>query len=190
MRILWALLLLSIFGNATYAEPLGEYWGTAEEESKYYKIVEIPFPKGMAMEVGSFEVLPKNRLAVGTRRRDIYFVDGAFDKNPRPTYHRFASGFDEVFGLSYKEGKFYVTQQTEVTRISDQDGDGRADNFETLSDRWGFNNYHEFAFGSKLDPEGNTWVALCLSKSYQSDEPFRGWCVKVTRDGKTIPVCS
>ena len=89
-----------------------------------------------------------------------------------------------------KDGKFYVTQQTEVTRITDQNGDGRADHFETLSDRWGFNNYHEFAFGSKLDPEGNIWVALCLSKSYQSDEPFRGWCVKVTPQGKSIPVCS
>jgi hypothetical protein len=29
-----------------------------------------------------------------------------------------------------------------------------------------------------------------LSKSYQSDEPFRGWCLKITPDGKTIPVCS
>lgn len=190
MRILWALPLLLTFGNAIYAEPLGEYWGTAEEEAKYYKIVEIPFPKGMAMEVGSFEVLPKNRLAIGTRRGDIYFVDGAFAENPRPTYHRFASGLDEVFGLSHKDGTFYVTQQTEVTRISDRNGDGRADLFETLSDRWGFNNYHEFAFGSKLDSEGNTWVALCLSKSYQSDEPFRGWCVKITPEGKTIPVCS
>ncbi len=190
MRILWTLPLLLSLGNAVYAEPLGEYWGTAEEEAKYYKIVEIPFPKGMAMEVGSFEVLPNNRLAIGTRRGDIYFVDGAFAENPRPSYHRFASGLDEVFGLSYRDGKFYVTQQTEVTRISDRNGDGRADLFETLSDRWGFNNYHEFAFGSNLDSEGNTWVALCLSKSYQSDEPFRGWCVKVTPEGKTIPVCS
>ncbi len=189
MRRLLGTLLLLAFANPVYAEPLGEYWGTAEEEAKYYKIVEVPFPKGMAMEVGSFEVLPKNRLAIGTRRGDIYFVDGAFDENPRPTYHRFASGLDEVFGLSYKEGELYVTQQTEVTRITDKNKDGRADHFETLSDRWGFNNYHEFAFGSKLDPKGNIWVALCLSKSYQSDEPFRGWCLKITPEGKTIPVC-
>ena len=77
-----------------------------------------------------------------------------------------------------------------MTRITDRDDDGRADHFETLSDEWGFRNYHEFAFGSKLDPEGNIWVALCLSKSYHSDAPFRGWCLKVTPDGKTIPICS
>ena len=35
------------------AQTLGDYWGTAEEESKYYKIVEIPIPDGMAIEAGS-----------------------------------------------------------------------------------------------------------------------------------------
>ena len=92
--------------------------------------------------------------------------------------------------MAYRDGAFHVTQQTEVTRITDQDGDGRADRFDTLSDKWGFRNYHEFAFGSKPDKEGNIWVTLCLSKSYHSWVPFRGWCVKITPEGKTIPVCS
>ncbi|MCG8650681.1 MAG: hypothetical protein MI861_12665, partial [Pirellulales bacterium] len=74
--------------------------------------------------------------------------------------------------------------------ITDVNGDQRADRFETLSDVWGFKHYHEFSFGSKPDPEGNIWVALCLSKSYHSDAPFRGWCLKVTPDGRTLPVCS
>ncbi len=183
-----AILLVSI--GTLRAEPLGEYWGTAEEEAKYYRIVEVPFPEDMALEAGSFEVIPDGRLAIGTRRGDIYLVSGAFDKNPRTKFQRFAAGLDEVTGLSYKDGAFYVTQQTEVTRITDTDGDGRADDFQTLSDAWGFRNYHEFAFGSKLDQDGNIWVALCLSESYNSKVPFRGWCVKVTPDGKTIPVCS
>lgn len=186
---LTSILLLAVV-RPLHAEPLGEYWGTAEEEAKYYRIVDIPFPKDLALEVGCFEVLSKDRLAVGTRRGDIYFVDGAFAENPLPKYHKFAGGLDEVMGLSHHKGEFYVTQQTEVTRITDRNADGRADRFETLSDAWGFRNYHEFAFGSKRDADGNIWVALCLSKSYQSDEPFRGWCVKVTPEGKTIPVCS
>lgn len=172
------------------AQTLGEYWNTAEEEDRYYKIVEIPLPEDTAIEAGSFEVLPDNRLAIGTRRGDVFLVDGAFDENPRTTFHRYASGMDEIFGMSYRDGAFFVTQQTEVTKITDVDHDGRADDFQTLSDAWGFRNYHEFAFGSKLDPDGNIWVALCLSKSYHSDEPFRGWCLKVTPEGKTIPVCS
>ena len=147
-------------------------------------------PEGVEIEAGSFEVLSDERLAIGTRRGEILLVDGAFDEHPQPTYKTYASGLDEVLGMSFKDGAFFVTQQTEVTKITDENEDGKADRFRTLSDEWGFRNYHEFAFGSKLDDEGNIWVALCLSKSYQSDEPFRGWCVKVTQDGRTIPVCS
>src|SRR5690606_38424077 len=83
-----------------------------------------------------------------------------------------------------------VMQQTEVTRITDTDGDERADQFETLSDEWGFANYHEFAFGSDLDEDGNMWVALCLSKSYHSTVKFRGWALKITPDGEAIPIAS
>ena len=181
---------LALACTPLHAQKLGEYWDTAEDEARYYRIVDIPIPKGMAMEAGSFEVMPDNRLAIGTRRGDIYLVDGAFDKNPKTEFKRYAAGLDEILGMSFKDDAFYVTQQTEVTRITDLDADGRADKFETLSDVWGFRNYHEFAFGSKLDKDGNIWVALCLSKSYHSEVPFRGWCLKVTPDGKTIPVCS
>ncbi len=132
----------------------------------------------------------KKQLAIATRRGDIFLAEGVFDKHPQPKFKKFASGLDEVFGMAYRDGSFYVTQQTEVTRITDLDGDGRADRFDTLSDAWGFRDYHEFAFGSKPDVDGNIWVALCLSKSYHSDAPFRGWCLKITPDGKTIPVCS
>ncbi|MCH2115367.1 MAG: hypothetical protein MK171_10725 [Pirellulales bacterium] len=188
-----ALLLVAasflVVGSAG-ANTLGEYWGTAEKEAEYYPVVDVQVPEEMALEAGSFEVLPDNRLAVGTRRGEIYLVSGVFDENPQPRFELFARGLDEVFGLSYRDDAFYVTQQTEVTRITDTNQDGRADRFETLSDVWGFRNYHEYAFGSKMDPEGNIWVALCLTHSFKSEVPFRGWCLKVTRDGKVIPVCS
>ncbi|XZE54387.1 DUF7133 domain-containing protein [Planctomycetaceae bacterium SH139] len=189
--IMLGLTLLGITSSdRALADTLGEYWGTAEEEAKYYRIVDIPFPEELALEASSFEVLPDQRLAIGTRRGEILLVDGAFDKFPKTTFQTYAAGLDEVTGLAFRDGQFIVTQQTEVTRVSDQNQDGRADSFETLSDVWGFRNYHEFAFGSKPDQAGNTWVALCLSESYQSKVPLRGWCVKVTPEGETIPVCS
>jgi hypothetical protein len=172
-------------------EPLGEYWGTAEAEARYYRMVDVPLPKELAVEAGSLEVMPDGqRLAIGTRRGDILLVDGVFQEHPQPRFHRFASGLDEIFGMAFRDGAFLVTQQTEVTRITDVDGDDRADRFQTLSDVWGFRNYHEFSFGSRPDAEGNIWVALCLSESYNSKVPFRGWCLKVTPQGEAIPVCS
>ena len=182
------LLFLSL--ATAMAEDLGDTWGTAEREAAYYRIVNVPMPDGVYLEVGSFVTLPDGRLAIGTRRGEILLVTGASDEHPRPRLETFASGLDEVLGLAYRDGAFYVTQQTEVTRITDTNGDGRADRFDTLSDVWGFNNYHEFAMGSKFDTEGNLWVTLCLSESYTSKEKFRGWALKITPDGKTIPMCS
>ena len=134
--------------------------------------------------------MPDGQLAIGTRRGDILLATGVFEEHPEPIFRRYASGLDELLGLAYRDDAFWVTQQTEVSRIRDLDGDGRADDFQTLSDVWGFNHYHEFAFGSKPDAEGNIWVALCLSESYRSKVPFRGWCLKVTPEGETLPVAS
>ena len=171
-------------------EDLGAQWGTAREEAKYYPIVDIPIPRQVPLRPGGLEVLPDGRLAVGTRRGDIYFIRGAFEAPPKPEYHLFATGQDEIFSLAWKDGAMTAVSFGEVTRISDADGDGIADRYDTLSNHWGYAEGHEFAFGSKHDPEGNLWVALGLSGSYESHNLFRGWALKVTPSGKTIPVCS
>ncbi|MGY8688180.1 MAG: hypothetical protein ACKVHP_10660 [Verrucomicrobiales bacterium] len=180
---LWAM-------QSAHSEELGAIWGTAEEESKYYALVDIPIPAEVPMRPGSFDILPDGRLAAGTRRGDVYFISGAFEPEPNPVYHLFASGQDEIFGLAWKDESLTITQFGEVTRLTDTDGDGSADRFDTLSNNWGYAEGHEFAFGSKHDPEGNIWVALGLSASYHSRNLFRGWAVKVTPDGRMIPVCS
>ena len=172
------------------AEDLGAMWGTAAAEAKYYPIVDIPIPSTVPMRPGGLEVLPDGRLAVGTRRGDIYFVSGAFATPPKPEFHLFATGQDEIFSLAWRDGAMLATSFGEVTRIRDLDGDGVADRYETLSNNWGYAEGHEFAFASKPDPEGNVWVALGLSGSYESHNLFRGWAVKVTPDGRMIPVCS
>ncbi len=168
-----------------HAEDVGERWGTEEREREYYPIVNIPLPKDTVIEAGAFAVLPDRRVAVGTRHGEIFLIDGIDQPKPNPTYHRFATGLDEIFGLAWKDDVFRVTQSCELTRVSDRDRDGEADRFETISDAWGYANYHEYAFGSKPDPEGNQYVALGLSASYHSHALNRGFLMKVAPDGKT-----
>ena len=168
-------------------QDLGARWGTAEREREYYRVVTLPTPEGEVIEAGGFEVMPDGRIAIGTRRGDIYLVGGVDEDKPDPDYHLYATGLDEIFGLAHKDGALYVTQSCELTRVLDTNGDGRADRFETVSDEWGYENYHEYAFGSKFDPEGNLYVALGLSASYHSRALFRGWVMKVTPDGESIP---
>jgi glucose/arabinose dehydrogenase/type 1 glutamine amidotransferase len=178
------------FSTNLDAQELGARWGTAERERAYYRIVELPTPTDAVIEAGAFAVLPDERVAVGTRRGDIYIVGGVDEEKPEPTYELFATGLDEIFGLAYRDGALYVTQSCELTRVSDTNDDGRADRFDTLSDAWGYENYHEYAFGSKHDADGNLYVALGLSQSYNSRALFRGWVLQVSEEGVTTPIAS
>ena len=161
-------------------------------EEDYYKIIKIPIPEGIVLEAGGLEVMPDKKLAVSTRRGDVYMVENAFeDTGDNAKFTLWAEGLHEVLGLSYADGWLYAAQRPEVTRIKDLDGDGRADLFETVSDGWEISgDYHEYAFGSKFDKEGNMWVVLCLTGSFSSKVPYRGWCVRVSKDGKMIPTAS
>ncbi|MFO0796323.1 MAG: hypothetical protein U0804_02535 [Gemmataceae bacterium] len=172
------------------AEDVGGRWGTEEREREYYPIVNVPIPKGLVVEAGAFCPLPDGRIAVGTRHGEIHILSGVDEKRPDPAYHLFATGLDEIFGLAYKDGAFYVTQSCELTRVTDTNGDGKADRFETVSDAWGYANYHEYAFGSKFDKAGNLHVALGLSNSYDSFALFRGFVLQITPDGKTRALAS
>ena len=121
------ILALGLLAAPLAAEDLGETWGTAKREREYYRVVQLPIPEGLVVEAGAFHVLPDDRVAIGTRRGDIFIVDGVDAEKPEPSFHLFATGLDEIFGLEYKDDAFYVTQSCELTRITDTDGDGEID---------------------------------------------------------------
>lgn len=176
--------------STSVAEEVGDRWGTEEREREYYPIVNIPIPDDLVIEAGAFAMLPDRRVAVGTRYGEVYLLSGIDEPKPRPTFQLFATGLDEIFGLAFRDDSLYVMQSCELTRVTDTNHDGKADRFETVSDAWGYANYHEYAFGSKFDQEGNIYAALGLSNSYDSYALFRGFVLKITTDGKTIPIAS
>jgi hypothetical protein len=184
------ILLAAAQLGAAGAEEVGDRWGTEEREREYYPIVNIPLPKDTVIEAGAFAVMPDRRVAVGTRHGEIFMIDGVDAPKPNPSFHRFATGLDEIFGLTWQDNAFRVTQSCELTRVRDTDNDGVADRFETISDAWGYANYHEYAFGSKLDQNGNQFVALGLSESYYSHALNRGFIMKVAADGTTTAFAS
>ncbi len=161
-------------------------------ENDFYKMIRFDIPQEIVLEAGGIELLPGGKLAVCTRRGEIWMVDRPFGNSPTdPTFNRFAHGLHEVLGIAWRDGWLYATQRGEVTRMKDSDGDGKADIFETVNDDWQITgDYHEYAFGSKFDHEGNIWVVLCLTGSFSSDCKYRGWCLRITPDGKSIPTCS
>ncbi len=164
------------------------------QEADFYKITSFETPKETALEVGSIDLMPGGKLALGTRRGEIWIVSGAGGGNPSSmTYKLFASGLHEVLGIAYnpKDQCLYATTRYEITRIKDTDGDGRADVFDNVNDSWGVSgDYHEYAIGSNFDKAGDLWVTLCLTGSFNSDVLFRGWALRIKPDGTMVPTCS
>lgn len=179
-------------GLALLAGAAGIVRAEDPKESDYYRIVPCEVPKDVVLEAGAFQWMPDGRLAVASRRGEIWMIrDPLAPEIKAEQFTRFAHGLHEVLGLAEKDGWMYVTQRCDVSRIRDSDGDGRADEFEVVNDGWGISgDYHEYAFGSKFDRVGNLWVVHCLTGSFNSDAPFRGWCLRVTPDGQMLPTTS
>lgn len=164
----------------------------AAKESDYYRIVTCEVPENVELEATAFQLMPDGRVAVSSRRGEIWMIEDALaEKVPSTKFKRFAHGLHEPIGMALRDGWLYVTQRPDVSRLRDSDGDGEADEFEVVADGWQITgDYHEYAFGSKFDRDGNIWVALCLTGSFGSDALYRGWAVRVTPDGQTIPTTS
>jgi len=153
-------------------------------EAGFYRIVDIPLPPEAVLEAGSVLELPDGRLAVGTRRGEVHLATGAASTPPAPKWTLFASGLTEVLGLAWRDGELYATQQGELTRLRDTDGDGRVDRYETVSDAWAWGGEHEYTFGSDFDRDGAVWTVHGLTDSYTSERLFRGWALRHFPDGR------
>lgn len=188
-RLICSFAIL-ILGSSAFAQD--EKKSDKPVQADYYRIQKFKLPEKQVLEVGAAEPLPGGKVAFATRRGEIWIVDNAYsDDVSQAKITRFAHGLHEILGLAWRDGWLYLTQRCEVSRIRDTNGDGKADEFETVNDDWSINgDYHEYAFGSKFDKDGSIWVTLCLTGSFNSDVPYRGWCLRVDKNGKLIPTCS
>jgi glucose/arabinose dehydrogenase len=168
------------------------------QEKDYYTVDYLVPPEGAVVEVGGMDWLPDGRLAVSTRRGQVWLVENALAKDPRDAkFHLYAEGLQEGLGLAVVDGELYVLQRSEVSRLKDEDQDGVVDRIETVSRDWGNSgHYHEFAFGLPRDREGNFYITLNVSFGDpqwwhgRSTAPYRGWAMRIAPDGTTTPFAS
>src|SRR3954451_22487326 len=99
-----AALIVPVFASPLDGAPSKRPAADTSPEAPYYKIIQIPIPDDVVLECGGLEPLPDKKVAVGTRRGDIYVVDGIYDENPRRAkFTKWATGLHEILGLAYNK---------------------------------------------------------------------------------------
>ncbi len=173
--------------------------------SDYYKIETIATPKGLSTEVGGLTFMPDGRLVATFHRGEVYTYEPG-----KKAWKLFADGLHDPLGVvAISDREIVVMQRPELTRIKDTDGDGVADQFETITDGFGLSgNYHEFAFGPLRAKDGSMFIALNVGSNgagirsevrgqltalsgpdarMYSAAPYRGWVLRISPEGKVEP---
>ncbi len=179
-------------------------------EADYYKLVTFPLPEDLVLEASGLEWLDdaKTRLAVCTRRGEIWVVDNVYadapvlpdpkekqDAKNVVKYTQMIFGLHEPLGLLRDPKGFpkglYSAQRAELTRLVDEDGDDRFDLVERFGGEWEISgSYHEYAFGPKQGKDGNLWITLNrpFGGGQESAAHWRGWAVTIDPKGKMTPL--
>lgn len=159
-------------------------------ESGYYKIVDVPIPDNIALEVGGLALTDDDQLGVSTRRGEVWLIDKPY--SAKPSYSRYAHGLHEALGLAYKDKGFYLAQRAELTRLEDRNRDGKADLYKTIYSWPLSGNYHDYSYGPEFLSNGDMLVTLNLGWQGRgvSLVKWRGWMLKITPEGKMTPIAT
>ncbi|GAA5222339.1 hypothetical protein GCM10025777_29700 [Membranihabitans marinus] len=186
--------MICIFGFSVYAQQKSRDTIYYPKEEDYYHLQSLEIPQDIVLEVSGLALLPNDKLAVCTRRGEVWIISNPYKKGgTSPSYFLFARGLHEPLGLAYHQDDLYVTQRQELTRLRDFDGDNRADEYKTIHTFQLTGNYHEYAYGPVFDKEGNMIVTLNLGwigGQMVSKVKWRGWMVKITPDGELFPIAA
>ena len=172
-----------------------------------YRVEAIATPEGQVPESGGVDFLPDGRLVSVFHHGEVLIYDP-----DTAEWSVFATGLHDPLGVVVvNDREMIIGQRPEVTRVVDTDGDGKADLFETVSDEFGLSgNYAEFLHGPIMDADGSLYYSLNTASNNGPVRPlirgdysprgrigrmfsaveYRGWVMKVTPEGETIPWAS
>jgi len=149
-------------------------------EADYYAALRVAVPKSVELEVGGMQPLQDGSLLVCTRRGEVWRISNPLEEAPQ--FSLWAHGLQEPLGLWQQGEWIYSATRGELLRMRDSNGDGRADDFETINDDWDISgNYHEYNFGPRPDAEGNLWVTTNRAFGAETfgHKDWRGWALRL-----------
>jgi mono/diheme cytochrome c family protein/glucose/arabinose dehydrogenase len=91
----------------------------------------------------------------------VYFATDSDGDGIEDTLTEFEEGLAAPFGILADGDSLLVAHKPELLRLTDTDGDGRADVREVVADGWGYtDNYHDWTTGPVRDSAGLLYLAL------------------------------
>ncbi|NCF12661.1 MAG: DUF1080 domain-containing protein [Verrucomicrobiaceae bacterium] len=168
-----------------------------------YTLETVDLPKGAVTILGLCHK-PDGTLAVATWEGEVW-------ERKDGNWSLFAENLMEPNGIYYdaEEDAYYVAQKPELTRLVDEDKDGKCDRYDCVTDAFGYKgDYHEYHFGPVADSQGRLYATLNLAavshgnfflddnkgpkgggNMYHS-APYRGWIYRSDKDGHFHPLAS
>jgi azurin len=184
MKNIIVFLFLTACFSSSYAQ------SKIKTEDDYYRIVTVPIPQNVELEVGGMAVMPDGKLAVCTRKGEVWSISNPYMyNNSLPVFKRFASGLHEPLGLAFIKNNLWATQRGEVTILHDDDNNGVADKYEAFYKFPLSGNYHQYSYGPVQLPDGDMIFTLNVDWIGKggSLSKWRGWMLKINPEGKMTP---
>src|SRR5258707_2861210 len=93
-------------------------------EARHYRLVTLPIPADVVLEVGGLAMRPDGKLLACTRRGEVWLIsDPSAQDLSKVHYKLFASGLHEALGILVEnKNTVYVVQRPELTKLVDTDG--------------------------------------------------------------------
>lgn len=156
------------------------------------------FGREQLFEALGIAVAADGTIVVATRTAGIWRL--VTDKSGKSEWQLFAEGTFDSLGVVIEDKKGLTVvagQKAELTRISDTNGDGIADTYETLFDAHSYHgNYHSYMHGPVRGADGAYYVSINLAdgsdgsaynaggKYMGSGGGFAGWNIRVDASKK------
>jgi hypothetical protein len=102
--------------------------------SESFRIEPITFPTYVVPEVGALGFTPDGELVVALRRHGILMAQPTADPTAFAWREFSGDSLHNSCGMEVVSGReVLISQMAELTRVRDTDGDGIADDYETVS---------------------------------------------------------
>ena len=151
------------------------------------------FGREQLFEALGLALTQDNTTVVATRTAGIW-------RMVKGQWHLFAEGTFDSLGVLVEDKKglsVIAGQKAELTRISDTNGDGIADSYETLFDAHSYHgNYHSYMHGPVRGKDGAYYISINLAdggdgSTYKANGKYMGsqgglsgWNIRIEPNGK------